>query len=134
MRCDMSHSILLLEGTLSSLLLLSIPATVFLLTAAMRYHNTCARRAVSGEMDDLSVPSRRRMACDMSHIFCATGAAWLKYQNLKQIAQNRDAKIICPPSLPTTLENTKDKEIGVDFKKPRTLCRNDPVRKPELFG
>ena len=35
---------------------------------------TCARRTVSGEMgnNELSVPSRRRMACGMSHIFCAT--------------------------------------------------------------
>ena len=80
MRCDMPHAILLLEGTLSSLLLLSISSSAtVLLTAAMRYYNTCARRAVSGEMDDLSVPSRRRMACDMSHIFCATVSCWIKY-------------------------------------------------------
>ena len=72
MRCDMSDSILLIEGTLSSLLLSISSSATVLLTAAMRYYNTCARRAVSGEMDDLSVPSRRRMACDMSHIFCAT--------------------------------------------------------------
>ena len=49
---------------------------VLLLTATMRHDNTCARRAVSGEMDDLSVPSRRRMVCDMSHIFCATVSCW----------------------------------------------------------
>ena len=45
-------------------------AAVIALTLAMR----CARRKVSGEMgnNELSVPSRRRMECDMSHIFCAT--------------------------------------------------------------
>ena len=51
------------------------PKTVFPVTV------TCARRAISGEMgksnDDLSVPSRRRMACDMSHIFCATVPLWI---------------------------------------------------------
>ena len=55
----------------------STTATVFLLTAAMRNRNRCARKAVSGEMgksniNELSDPSRRRMVCEMSHNFCAT--------------------------------------------------------------
>ena len=56
------------------LLLLSISSSAKAAVIALTL--TCARRAVSGEMDDLSVPSRRRMACDMSHIFCATVPLW----------------------------------------------------------
>ena len=76
--CDMPHAILLSEGTLRSLLLLTIsPENV--LRAHANYNYAAAGAAgVAGtarKMDIvLSVPSRRRMAWGMSHLILKDGA------------------------------------------------------------
>ena len=73
--CDMPHAILLSEGTLSSLLLLTIsPETV--LRAHVNYNYAAAGAAGTARKMDivLSVPSRRRMPCGMSHLILNDGA------------------------------------------------------------
>ena len=67
--CDMPHAILLLEGTLRMLLVLRAHVS--------NYKDAAASTAEARKMDNvLSVPSRRRMDCGMSHLILKDGATF----------------------------------------------------------
>ena len=75
--CDMPHAILLLEGTLRTLCTMLLVLRAHVLQYRIAGVAGAASAAEARKMDNvLSVPSRRRMDCGMSHLILRDGATF----------------------------------------------------------